>query len=273
LRGNDGAGAVAAVRAYFDDGYAYSLDLGERPRTLAEFLLTDTKGHCEYFATGPVMLLRALGVPARYAAGYSAQEWSALERAFVVRNRHAHAWAQAFVDGRWVDVDTTPSRWADFEAEQARGILAPVLDAISWAVEAIVRAWLASDARTLIATAAILALAGGIAVTAVVASRRWRKLSRGTAPRPDAIARAWRALEARLAKSGYRRSDGETVRGFARRLAREHAAAPWAQTLDDLARRYYRARFDPAAPAAEAAGFIDEARRWAAAFPAQGRST
>jgi hypothetical protein len=29
-----------------------------------------------------VLLLRALGIPARYAAGYSAQEYSALERAF-----------------------------------------------------------------------------------------------------------------------------------------------------------------------------------------------
>lgn len=273
LRQADAAAKVAAVRAHFDDGYAYSLDLGERPRTLAAFLLTDKKGHCEYFASGTVMLLRALGVPARYAAGYSAQEWSELEQAFVVRNRHAHAWAQAFVDGRWIDVDTTPSRWAELEAEEARGILAPALDVFSWAVESLVRAWLAADPRTLAAMAAMLAVAGALAVAAVVALRRWRRRSRASAARPGATERAWRGLEARLAKAGYRRADGETVRAFSRRLAREHGTAPWAQALDALARRYYRARFDPAAPAAEADDFMAEARRWAAAFPRQGRST
>ena len=71
------------VRAYFRDNFRYSL---YRPApdgevsALEDFLRRSRAGHCEYFATATVLLLRAAGVPARYATGYSVQEWSPLER-------------------------------------------------------------------------------------------------------------------------------------------------------------------------------------------------
>jgi hypothetical protein len=64
------------------------------------------------------LLLRAAGVPTRYAVGYSVQEWSRLERRWIVRARHGHSWALAYVDGAWRDVDTTPSIWADAERDE-----------------------------------------------------------------------------------------------------------------------------------------------------------
>ena len=43
----------------------------QAPRTeatpLADFLLRTRSGHCEYYATATVLLLRAAGIPARYA--------------------------------------------------------------------------------------------------------------------------------------------------------------------------------------------------------------
>jgi hypothetical protein len=86
---------------------------------LGEFLERTRKGHCEYFATAATLLARAAGVPARYATGYAAIEYSALEGAWVVRTRHAHAWARAWVDGHWLDVDTTPAVWGPEEANEA----------------------------------------------------------------------------------------------------------------------------------------------------------
>src|SRR5207247_2054170 len=79
---------------------------------LGEFLQTTRAGHCEYFASATVLLLRAAGVPARYAVGFSVQEWSRLERRWIVRARHAHSWALAYVDGAWREGDTTPPLWA-----------------------------------------------------------------------------------------------------------------------------------------------------------------
>lgn len=263
LRQPDAARTVAAVRAFFDRHFAYSLDLGQHTRTIADFLLHDRKGHCEYFATATVMLLRSLGVPARYAAGYSAQEYSALERAFVVRNRHAHAWVQAFVDGRWIEVDTTPARWADFEAEEARGFFAPVMDAFSWALGRLVQAWLALsggswEERLRWGVAALLALAVGVSL-----AWRVRKLRLGGRVRLDAIGRAWSAVERRVARAGHPRESTETVREWVRRI-------PESIELGGLAADYYRVRFDPASGTEEARRFVEAARHWA---PAHRRSS
>ena len=61
----------------------------------------------------------------------------------MVRERHAHAWALAYRDGKWVDVDLTPSVWAALEEEQAPWWL-PAYDLISAAAFAFSR-WRWSD--------------------------------------------------------------------------------------------------------------------------------
>jgi hypothetical protein len=66
-----------------------------------------------------VLLLRAAGIPARYAVGYVVEDYSALERAYIARARHAHAWALAFVDGQWRVFDATPSSWYELEDQRA----------------------------------------------------------------------------------------------------------------------------------------------------------
>ncbi len=86
---------------------------------LGDFMTTTRSGHCEYFAAATALLLRAAGIPSRYATGYAVEERSALENAYVVRSRHAHAWTRAWIGGRWIDVDTTPPDWFAEEAGQA----------------------------------------------------------------------------------------------------------------------------------------------------------
>ena len=119
------AGANAArIRAFFLDNFKYSLIQrgGYMKRTpLAHFLTDSRRGHCEYFATASVLLLRAAGIPARYAVGYVVEDYSELERAYIARARHAHAWALAHIDGQWVTVDSTPAAWFDLENELASG--------------------------------------------------------------------------------------------------------------------------------------------------------
>jgi len=126
--------AVKRGEGVFKQNFRYSLWKRERPRhgtALGEFLQTTRAGHCEYFASATVLLLRAAGVPARYAVGFSVQEWSRLERRWIVRARHAHSWALAYVDGAWREVDTTPSLWADAERDEA-SVFEPLRDLWSW---------------------------------------------------------------------------------------------------------------------------------------------
>ena len=122
LRGLPPQQALARIHDHLA-GFAYStyregsIMPGRTP--LEDFLLHSKSGHCEYFAAATTLLLRAAGIPARYATGFSVQEYSKLEEAYIVRARHAHAWARAYVDGRWVDVDNTPPSWAEEEASRA----------------------------------------------------------------------------------------------------------------------------------------------------------
>ena len=122
------------VKDYLQGQFHYSLKLqppASEYTALADFLLRTRTGHCEYFATAAVLLLRTCGVPARYATGYMVDEYSRLEGRYIVRARHAHAWALAWIDGRWVALDATPPDWLALETESSP-IWQPLQDAWLW---------------------------------------------------------------------------------------------------------------------------------------------
>ena len=114
--------AVRRIERYLG-GFEYSLyrehAVPKGETALGDFMTRTRSGHCEYFATAAALLLRAAGIPSRYATGFAVMERSALEDAYVVRSRHAHAWTRAWIGGRWIDLDTTPPDWFGEEAHQA----------------------------------------------------------------------------------------------------------------------------------------------------------
>jgi transglutaminase-like putative cysteine protease len=99
-----------AIAAYLPAHHGYSLSY--RPGSgdpISSFLLGNSAAHCEYFASSAVLLLRCLGVPARYVIGYYAHERDPGGQ-IVVRQRDAHAWAEAWIDGMgWMTVEATPA--------------------------------------------------------------------------------------------------------------------------------------------------------------------
>jgi hypothetical protein len=112
------------IEKFFREKFTYSVWSGPdklataTATPLTRFLLTSRSGHCEYFATATVLLLRQLGIPARYAAGYAVHETSGT--GFIVRERDAHAWCLAW-NARtkaWEDFDTTPPSWVAIESER-----------------------------------------------------------------------------------------------------------------------------------------------------------
>ncbi|HLA36098.1 MAG TPA: transglutaminase-like domain-containing protein, partial [Rhodocyclaceae bacterium] len=130
---------LAALEAWFAAHFRYTLFLGDNTgdntdggRDIERFLLHDRAGHCEYFGAATVLLLRALDIPARYVTGYSLQEYSRLENAYLVRSRHAHAWAEAWIDGQWREIDTTPSTWLAAE-EDSIAFWRPAADLLAYA--------------------------------------------------------------------------------------------------------------------------------------------
>lgn len=257
---------AAALVRWFHGGFAYTTRLdgaGER-RSLERFLAKDRRGHCEYFASAAVLMLRAAGIPARYATGFVASEWSGLEEALLVRGRHGHAWAQAWLDGRWVDVDATPPGWLEAEAAQApawrRG-----LDLLSWAGFRLER-WRGGPEGEGREPGALWLLA----VVPLAAWLAWRLTRRRRADRPagstppgDAAAEAASPLAplvGGLAELGFERPPGLPLRRWLAGLPLpgQHEA------LLQLAERHARWRFDPRAHSAQEAVLLeDEARRLA----------
>ena len=90
--------------------YTYTTDFvgrdGENP--LEDFLFEYKSGHCEYFASAMVLMLRTQGVPARLVTGFLGAELNPIEGYYVVRQQNAHAWVEAWVDGKWRIYDPTP---------------------------------------------------------------------------------------------------------------------------------------------------------------------
>ncbi|HKI68801.1 MAG TPA: transglutaminase-like domain-containing protein, partial [Verrucomicrobiae bacterium] len=128
---------LRTVYDYFQANFTYSV-WQKRDQTaatnetpLAHFLLTSHKGHCEYFATATVLLLRELQIPARYAVGYAVHEKSG--SGCVVRERDAHAWCLVW-DRRtktWKNFDTTPASWVQ-EEESRASVFQWLSDLRSW---------------------------------------------------------------------------------------------------------------------------------------------
>lgn len=243
------ARAVATVEAYFAQGFRYSMwsrDRRAAAGALEDFLRRSRAGHCEYFATATALLLRAAGVPARYAVGYSVQEWSWLERAWVARARHTHSWALAHVDGRWLDVDTTPSVWADEERQSEAW--ESLSDGWSWIVFQFSR-WRWRESGGGAGTYLAWLLVPLVLLLAWRIYARTRVGRRAPAPATPAPARPrqggdseFYAIERRLADSGVGRRESEPAAAWVRRLRRlRHADG-----LDEIVGLHDRYRFDPA---------------------------
>ena len=76
---------------------------------IEDFLINRHTGHCEYFASAGALMLQAVDVPARVVNGYKGCEENSVTGRWEVKQKHAHAWAEAFVDGRWITFDPTPA--------------------------------------------------------------------------------------------------------------------------------------------------------------------
>ncbi|MGR8935572.1 MAG: transglutaminase-like domain-containing protein [Gammaproteobacteria bacterium] len=257
--------AAAQLRWFFRSQYRYSLYLGvesDADEALRGFVLDRKAGHCEYFAAATVLLLRASGIPARLATGYALREYDPDLQLYIVRRRHAHAWASAFIGGRWQDVDATPAQWAALEAAQTDGIRQSIEDFFSRLAFEFKRWRSAEDNRQ-------QELGLGIAglLTLYLAFRlyrnrgQWRRTSdkqEETAANPHpGLDSPWYRLEQALHGTDLALRRGESVQQWSRRLQQPE--------LQDIARLHYRYRFDPAGlPVEEQARLRQAVQQWLA---------
>lgn len=109
----DGPEATAlALEDYLRREYQYSFETimpyqGYTP--LEWFLFEHKRGHCEFFASAVVVMLRSLGIPARVASGFSLGEKNPITGFYEVHALDGHAWGEVYLPGRgWMMLEPTP---------------------------------------------------------------------------------------------------------------------------------------------------------------------
>ena len=250
---------------YYFSKFTYTLDNINHTKTpdpLIYFLQNSQSGHCEFFATATVLLLRSQGIPARYVTGFICEEKSSYGDYYIVRTSHAHAWCEAYLrdEKKWITVDPTPedtlrslhrtrtgfkSLWDSVKqlyhqlfADIRRGYFAKaVIDAVSGLFSLLFRFLISIPGIILEITLILYCI------------WRWRKYIRKKmqetsthSPGKKKLAAAWRDLEKK-----YRKTTGE-IRPPHITLQQFYSGTP----LEELCREYENLRYSPAEPDTEA---------------------
>ncbi|EIT84437.1 transglutaminase [Fictibacillus macauensis ZFHKF-1] len=109
---------VKAVEQYFaKNGFVYTAtDVktpGEKEDFVDRFLFATKKGYCDYYSTSMIVLLRSIGIPARWVKGFTPGDFeitSSGERRYSVKNANAHSWPEVYFQGiGWVPFEPTVS--------------------------------------------------------------------------------------------------------------------------------------------------------------------
>lgn len=114
---------AAAIEKHLQTKFGYTLEQkagGDDP--VADFLLNVREGHCEYFATSMVLMVRSQGIAARIVNGFHGGDYNSAADMTIVKERNAHSWVEVYFpkENVWVPFDPTP--YSEQPGGEATGI-------------------------------------------------------------------------------------------------------------------------------------------------------
>jgi transglutaminase-like putative cysteine protease len=258
------------------DSFQYTLEpplLGRD--AVDEFLFGSKAGFCEHYAGAYVVLMRAMGVPARVVTGYQGGEMNPVDGYLTVRQSDAHAWAEIWTQaGGWRRVDPTAAVAPERVAQNlARALprpaafgLGPLIelqnDPDSWLAQlrfgyaAMNNSWnqwvldynperQRSFLEELGAAFANWRTALGAALVAgLLAALRWRRRRQPA----DALDGLYQAFCRRQARHGYARHPDEGPRSYAARLRAMPASAAKRAAMEQFLTLYGALRYGAPEP-------------------------
>lgn len=256
-------GKTMAVEAWLKANTKYLLDIPPDPPNVDavdHFLFETRRGYCEHISAAMVVMLRAVGIPSRFAVGYDPGERNLLTGYFEVRESDAHSWVEVHFPGfGWKQFDPTrvipqadPGAGNTFSGVQVFGALGrflgavipePVRDAIgdvAGGVGDLARGAARSWPVTLLLTAAMIGLI-------MLASRLRAKRPRGPARRGASA--AFESVRTTFAARGHDRPPQRTPSEYLDDLlGSDELARREADDLRLIVRTYERDRFAPEVP-------------------------
>lgn len=104
---------VKTIESYLESNYGYDLAITAVPekRDVVDYFLFDLKkGYCTYHSTAMVIMLRSIGIPARWVKGFTTGEQESETGVYEVTMANAHSWVEVyFADYGWLPFEPTPS--------------------------------------------------------------------------------------------------------------------------------------------------------------------
>jgi transglutaminase-like putative cysteine protease len=243
---------VDAIKDHFRTNYTYSLGLNipSGRDKLTHFLLHESTGYCEYFASGAAILLRLAGVPTRYVTGFLVTEKDPQGRAWIARNMDAHAWVEAWDQERneWITVEATAqegvptastSAQSQFVGSGSGATLGQVLQTLyQYGILGVI-GWLLRYGGLYTGLLLLACLLGGILWFAVSRCRRSNKsvddIRRIVQRRPEIVTlhHMLAMVDRKVNTSGARRGLSETLHTFSQRLRTlESGDGAWTRISD-----------------------------------------
>lgn len=243
---------VKAVESYFSrGGYSYNKTAAAIPAEGQDYVdqfLFDTKiGYCDNFSTSMVVLLRSVGIPARWVKGFAPGDLGPISnglRENRVTNNNAHSWVEAYIPGTgWIEFEPTIGFSGtvniDYdlqrESPQQEEVLQPeeqqeqpqkqktepkkATSSSSFSLND-VWTWLKKHKYAWLAVAVLVAI---VSLTLFMQRKTWipkmqvRAFRKKEADWTNFDA-SYQVLTKQLARIGLRRKDGETLRAFAKRV-------------------------------------------------------
>jgi transglutaminase-like putative cysteine protease len=242
------------LRAYAFD---YKVDDTPPGRDAVDYFLFDSRrGYFDYHASAMVVMLRSLGVPARLAVGFVADQadLAADGSAYVVKDKNSYAWPEVYFPGYgWMAFNPTPDRPADLTPKKkdlpVTALINPTLkdfpdlpvsagsfNITGGDVASAGRSNSSSDADGGYVPWILVGLAGFALVVLVTARFGWQRSVAGL-PYPQQI---WEKTVRLASWAGHPPEPGQTPREYAERLTKVFRSVP---EFGLLATSYSRSRF------------------------------
>ena len=152
---NNNYDKVKAIEVYLASNYPYTLKPRPTPngRDFTDyFLFVIKEGYCVYYATAMTVMLRSIGIPARYVEGYmlppaassdnktvgssitetsntsdvpvNSNNSKGTEKIYNVTNENAHAWVEVYFEGfGWIPFEPTSPFLSSFYSSQSTGTI------------------------------------------------------------------------------------------------------------------------------------------------------
>jgi protein-glutamine gamma-glutamyltransferase len=269
---------VMAVQRWLQRNTKYNLDIPPDPPgvdAVDQFLFVRKQGFCEHIASAMAILLRSVGIPARFAVGFDTGSHNLLTGYYDVHESDAHAWVEVAYPGiGWQEYDPThsvPPASGGFGASFLAGeLLSKFGRLLAWIVPGPLKAaGLAVGRAVVVGVRAVARVwpADVLVMIAVAALAVGRRRKRLRARAPTGTAAAFASLCRTFERRGHPRPPGRTAREYGSDLALADPIARDArQAIDRVIDAFERDHYGAEPPdEREVAGALAAARHVAEA--------